>query len=584
MTPEAASWKHQAKSCMLDRVRQLTARVAAAAKIEALAFAVIFAVCIAVRLWHLGTVPRIITADETDNLQVAYKIIKGTGPGVFGFDWKPAPIFSLYPLAWSIQTFGDSVVAFRMFPVILSLLTIVMFYVVARESMGARAALLAMALLGTNLWFLSFSRTAWENTNAALFALGACWCTQRAIKTGRYDWWVRAGVFVAFGFYGYFTGRFIFIPVGMMAGLAIVLRQAPWRRTFFGLGLAAIVSAVLFAPQARRIYNDWDHFNSRTKNVSVFNSGKEPYEGRTNGWEIAGINLQRNIRGFIFFDKTEVGRGLWARYNPDFRPPLDLIAGPLFLAGLITGLWRWRKTYGWFTFFVPLFVAEVFSKGTPDLARGILFAPFYFLFIGLLFEELLNRIEPRRTRIIGSVAAAALVAFIGFSNVYDYFSWQRRDPTQNARLPGVDACEFSAWRTIALTAAVQRVLVAPSAVDQLHRDNHCSELLPRLPNAPTYIKSTPTPTLEAPTKPANVPGLPTRIAADTPTPTPPAEHSRACGAACAVASGVMRPIIASAYAEAAATNRSGRHGARSSNPSGRTLDAAAARYAPSTPP
>lgn len=87
--------------------------------LEAGAFVGVLTLAVLVRVVRLGSIPRMITADETDNLQVAYKIIEGTGPGIFGFDWKPAPIFSLYPLAWSVQLFGDT----------------------ARESMRAPAAL-----------------------------------------------------------------------------------------------------------------------------------------------------------------------------------------------------------------------------------------------------------------------------------------------------------------------------------------------------------------------------------------------------------------------------------------------------------
>lgn len=481
------------ESAALKGARQFVSGTSTAHRLEALGFVAVLAVCVGVRLWHLGTVPRIILGDETANLQDAYTIIQGTGPGLFGFDWKPAPIFSVYPLAWTVEFFGNSVTAFRLFPVILSLLTIVMFYVVAREAMRARAALLGMLLLGTNLWFLHFSRTAWENTNSSLFALGACWCTQHAIQTGRYDWWVRSGVFAAFGLYGYFSGRFIFISVGMIAFLAIALRQAPWRRTLIGLGVAAIVSAVLFAPMALKIHDEWDRFNTRTKAVSIFETGPEGYAGYTNGWAIAAINLQRNFRGFILQDGNEFDRGIAAIYGPERRPPLDLLVGPLFLAGLVVGMWRWRKTYAWFTFFVPLAIPEVFSKETPDLARGIIIAPFYFLFIGLLFQEVIDRIEPPRTRIAMWLAAAALVAWVSVFNVYDYFSWQTSDATQNARLKGVEVCEFETWRQMALKAAEQRALVTLDRIDQLHRDNDCSTLLKRLPNSSSYIPP-PTPT------------------------------------------------------------------------------------------
>src|SRR3990170_2584709 len=94
-------------------------RIAREHWLEASAFGAALAVCVVVRVAKLGSLPRMITADEADNLQTAYHIIAGTGPGFFDFDWKPAPIFSLYPLAWAIQLFGDTVSDFRMFPVIL---------------------------------------------------------------------------------------------------------------------------------------------------------------------------------------------------------------------------------------------------------------------------------------------------------------------------------------------------------------------------------------------------------------------------------------------------------------------------------
>jgi 4-amino-4-deoxy-L-arabinose transferase-like glycosyltransferase len=406
---------------------------------EAAALCVVFGVAIGVRLAKLGTVPRIITADETDNLQTAYHILTGTGPGIFGFDWKPAPIFSLYPLAWTVRIFGDSVTGFRLFPVITSLLTMVLFYVVARRAMRAPAALGALLLLGTNLWFLHFSRTAWENGNAALFAIGACWTTTRAIETGRRRWWVLAGVFVALGAYGYFTGRFIFVAVVLTAAFAVAFRQADWRPTVVGLGVAGVIAAALFAPMAKSIADDWHAFNRRTRNVSVFDT-QEPYYGDTNGWIIAAKNVPRNLRGFILQDGSQVGRGLWTRYNPPHRAPLDLGSAALLWCGLVAGALRWRKTYGWWTFFAPLFIAQVFSRGTPDLARGVLIAPFYFLFIGVAFDELLRVASGRIARALVWSGLIAAITYLSVTNVRDYFSWQTSAVAESYRMPGVDYC------------------------------------------------------------------------------------------------------------------------------------------------
>jgi hypothetical protein len=346
--------------------------------------------------------------------------------------------------------------------------------VVARRSMGAPAALLTIGLLGTNLWFLHFSRTAWENSNSALFALGACWCAQKAIDEDDWTWWARAGVFVAFGFYGYFSGRFIFVSVALIAALAIALRLGPFRNILLGLCLAGVISAILFAPQARRIYNEWDYFNQRTENVSVFNG--DPYEGTEGGWQIAWENVGRNVRGLVLMDPAEMGRGLWVRYTPEGRPPLDDVSKYLFWAGLVIAAVRWRRTYTWWPFFVPLFIVEVFSRGTPDLARAMIFAPFYFLFIGMVFDEALHTL--RRYHLVWQAAAlaafAALAIGVARDNVTDYFDWQENIDVQRARLPGVDRCEFDVWNEHAYAANREGHIYDPALDETVLKQLGCS--------------------------------------------------------------------------------------------------------------
>ncbi|HWQ28700.1 MAG TPA: glycosyltransferase family 39 protein [Dehalococcoidia bacterium] len=434
---------------------------------------------LALRVFRLGQVPRIITGDELDNLQTAYHIIEGTGPGPFGFDWKPGPALSLYPLAWTVQVFGDNVWSFRLFPVLLSLGTLVGFYLLARDALRPAAALGGMVLLSTNLWFLHFSRTAWDNLNAALFAVGACWATSRAISGRGWHWWTASGCFSALGMYGYFTGRLIIVAVLVQVMLAVVLRKLPLASAMRGIALTASVSGVLVLPFARNAIEHWDYFNRRTQIVSVFNT-REPYEGDTDGWVIAAKNVVRNYRGFVLQDGSEFRRGLWARYGPPGKAPLDLVTGHLFWVGLILGVVRFRRSYSWWPYAIPVAVAEVFSRGSPDLARGVLFAPFYFLFVGLSIDELCARVGTWRRVALLPVAAGTLVVIIsiGAWNVREYFRWQSQTGTQMHRLPGIDVCEWDLWRTMAREAArAGPGNVNPAEFERQRRELDCSAIV-----------------------------------------------------------------------------------------------------------
>lgn len=448
--------------------------------IEIAGFAGVLSVAVAVRIYRLGKTPNILTGDELENLQTAIRIIEGGGPGVFGFDWAGRPALGLYPLAWSVRIFGDSVADFRMYSVIIALLAIVLFYAVARETMRAPAALSAMLLLSTNLWFLNFSRTAWDNINAALFAIGACWATTRALKTqGRvsFAWWAMSGLFVTAGFYGYFSGRLIFASVTLIAIVAVATRQAPWRRTLAGLLLAGVISAALFGPMARNIYRNWDYFTSRSDTVSVFNTIRAD-GSKANGWGVAKDNILPNYRGLILHYPTEGQRGpTWMRYHPNLRPALDIIALHLFWAGLVIAVFRWRQTFAWFTFLVPLFVPQIFSGDTPDLGRAIIFAPFYFLFIGITFDEILRRLTVPVLRGAALLSIGAVVAFVSVREVDGYFDWQGQDAIQNVRMPGIHYCEYNLWRSGSLEAARTGGSADLQEFDRQRRELNCSRVV-----------------------------------------------------------------------------------------------------------
>ena len=487
--------------------------------LELAAVTAVLAVAFTVRIVHLGTVPRIVAGDELENLQTAIRVNLGKGPGVFGFDYAGRPALNLYPLAWTVRVFGGTVTGLRMFPVIYSLLTIILFYALARETMRAPAALAAMALLGTNLWFLNFSRTAWDNIGAPLFAIGACWTTTRALKTsGRasFAWWLASGLFVAAGLYGYFTGRFISVSVTLIAVIAVVAKEAPWRRTLAGLVLAGVLSAILFAPMARNILYHWDYFTSRSNVVSVFNTVRADGT-KANGWGVAKDNLLPNYRGLVLQQGSELQRGPTnARYHPHLRPALGFIAMHLFWAGLVIAALRWRQTYAWFPFFIPMFLGEVFSGDTPDMGRALIFAPFYFLFIGLTLDEILRRAPRPLWYGATLLAIGASVAFVSVREVQGYFDWQEQDAIQIQRMPGIDYCEWSLWKSGVEAAA--RVGGSADAVkfDRDRRELNCSAVVAK------QLGPAPPPPALAPTAPpAAAPPLPTATPATPPIATSP---------------------------------------------------------------
>ena len=99
-----------------------------------------------------------------------------------------------------------------------------------------------------------------------------------------------------------------------------------------------------------------------------------------------------------------------------------------------------------------LFPVQVFSTGTPDAARAVGTAPFFFLFVGLgidwLFSLRLGRLLPVRAFAVLLLVAVACV------NVSGYFRWMDQPSTRAARQPAVEIAEFQVWQQLQTAEAI----------------------------------------------------------------------------------------------------------------------------------
>lgn len=395
---------------------------------------------LAVRLPALATVPPNITADEADNLQYILLALEGKGSGLFGFDWKPAPAFSIYLMLWFMRVFGMTAEGLRMASVVLSSATLVPCYFLARRHTGRIAAAATIVLLSTGLWYLHFSRSGWENVHVAFYGTMAAWLLTLALERRQYRYYAGAGCFAALGLYGYFSGRLI------VAGLLAFMPFALWqhrdqvRRLLLGFAIMVVVCAALFGPELSPILKNWERFNQRTRVVSLLNAPR-PYLGQTTTTGILLSQIERTFGTFVLMDGTLPGNG---RYFPPQRPPFDLLTGLLYVAGLVIGAWRWRQTALWWCMFVvPLLATQVFATGTPDLARAVGVVPFMYLFVALALDALLKR----RGAALGAVQLVVLAAvpLAAYANVGAYFEWLAQPQAAVVREPAITVAQFPTW-------------------------------------------------------------------------------------------------------------------------------------------
>jgi 4-amino-4-deoxy-L-arabinose transferase-like glycosyltransferase len=402
-----------------------------------------------------------VLADEADNAQDAVRILYGQTPanGFFGLDWTSQPAFSAYKEAAFIYIFGFNIFAMRLSSALISSLAVIPFYLLLRRQFSLVASMLATILFATNVWYLNFSRSGWNCSDAAFYMLMAMLFVMWALdafpiqsRSHRWRWFyfAAAGFFCALGLYGYPAGRAVTVAMIAFVPIALLFNRQHYKSLLLGFGLLFAVEAALFAPQGLYVAKNWEHFNGRSNVVLIFN--KEEF--KTDPTSTMFRQLDRNIRG------PWDGRvNNTPQYSPVGEPQLDRITGILVLIGMVLSLvrgvlrqqpetWLW-----WLMLLAGWGLTQLFTVNTPNGARGMGYMPTLIYFAGVSLDALVKAVRRVSVRFsefsfLTHIAQAALIVFIlfaGYNNIKHYIDWQNTPRTRQDRYLYVTAREFPQW-------------------------------------------------------------------------------------------------------------------------------------------
>jgi 4-amino-4-deoxy-L-arabinose transferase-like glycosyltransferase len=221
------------------------------------ALAAVLAGAAGVRSWRLS-LPGL-TSDEAFSWRLAgypaADIARRTAEDVH------SPLFYLVLKAW-LAVAGDSAAALRSLSVLLAVAAVAVLYGAVREAGGSRAGAMAGALVCA-LHPLQVQQA----RNARMYALGVllaaltAWLLLRALRRGRWPWWVAYGLGAALFVYAHYYA--LFTLAGQALG-ALALARDRGRSLARGLAVAAVAALAALAPwlpslvaQARRVQAEY---------------------------------------------------------------------------------------------------------------------------------------------------------------------------------------------------------------------------------------------------------------------------------------------------------------------------------------
>jgi len=336
----------------------------------------------------------------------------------------------------------------RLPPALITSCAVIPLYSLLRRHSCPVAALVTTFLFCTSSWFLTFSRSAWNNGEVLTVMLLGIWALTRAVESGCKRYWILFGAAQALLLYGYFAGRTVVLAFALyVAGLAVVRARhgfRPCREILLGALLAAATALILFAPELPTVFSNLALFNNRVSATLVFNQPRAP------GQTVADLVMQnaRDTGRSYFLMDSGLGVG---PYKGDFSW-LDPVTTVLYLVGMLLALRRLGKTALWFVLFiVPLASTQLLSD--LDGARGIAaLVPMYF-FAGLTIDFVMN-LKLKRVPWLSYVVAMIVMVtgvFVARDNVTRYATWVNSPAAQNGRAPAVRVQDYPLWRDFQLS-------------------------------------------------------------------------------------------------------------------------------------
>ena len=233
--------------------------------------AVIFAIAILARTYHLTSLPPGVYPDEAVNGTDALKAIE-TGhfkwfyPNNYG---REGLFMNLIALGFVV--FGASVITLKMWAVFFGVLTVAGAMLLARELFGTyRAGLVAGFLYATSFWAINFNRISFRANMLPFVLVFTFYFLFKGLRERKMYDYALAGLFFGFGLHGYIAFRIApAILVALFLALWIIKKR--FLRTYWKeIGLFVASALVVALPMLLTFYAHPQYFETRSESVSVF--------------------------------------------------------------------------------------------------------------------------------------------------------------------------------------------------------------------------------------------------------------------------------------------------------------------------
>mgnify|MGYP001603947662 CR=1 FL=1 len=389
-------------------------------KHKKLFLAIILALAVFFRFWHIASIPPGLFTDEAMNGSNAIEAIDTGEYKVFYQENNGREGLFINIQALSVKAFGTKPWALRIISGIFGTLTVLGLYLLTKQLFNKESvALLSSFFLATSFWHINFSRIGFRAIMAPFFLVWSFYFLFKIInqtKNNFQSWLlpIFAGFIFGLGFHSYIAYRVA--PILLIPPFILLLKNKKIKL----IALFLIGAFIAILPLGLYFLNHPQDFMGRTTQISIFASQSPIF------------NLIKNtlitLQMFFF-----AGDFNW-RHNYAGFPQLFPVVAVMFFVGILISIKKIFKKENvgltlvylflamWFIFMLAPVVVS--NEGLPHSLRSITLAPIAMIFAGLGAEYFGNKITTKKTAIIFAI----LLIIIPVFTYFQYFVFWAKKP------------------------------------------------------------------------------------------------------------------------------------------------------------
>ena len=373
------------------------------------------------RFYQTESVPPEPFSDHAEKILDVYEVSQGQ-THVFFVRNTGREAFQMYWTVLVAKLFGTgfSFLSLKLGTAILGFLTLPFIYLLGKEIGGRRVGLIAFVMAGIAYWPNVISRVGLRFPLYPLFAAATLFFLLRGLRTRNRNDFLLSGLFLGIGLHGY--SPFRIMPLVVIAAFVLywLHQQSTGARkdAVTWLLMLGVTSFFVFIPLLRYWFDDPAMFGFRA--FSRLSSIETPLPGPA--YQVFFSNLWNGLRMFNFDDGE-----IWVNSLPH-RPALDVIAGALFVFGVVLVLVRYIRNRDWVDLFLlvsiplllmPSVLSLAYPGENPALNRaGGAYIP-AFLLAALALDGLVSAIGWEGRRALVSWALMGSLLWFSANQNYD---------------------------------------------------------------------------------------------------------------------------------------------------------------------